>query len=325
MSDLNENYTENPGIRLRRAREACELSLGDVASHLKLSPEIIESLESGEVESIAAPVFVAGYLRSYARLVNLSGDEIIADFKALTAMKSPSMDPASSPASNDYGQVDKASSLNISLGGNTGLAGTLILGTIIVVLVVAGYVYFSGKEEAPGIKETSKIGSTTMGHNELLSQKGQQDVLSGDESSDSDRSTNIESIKPELPELSTEGEESTEEVEKTVIPAPFTASSGNVSNPSAQSENYSELSLFFTEDSWVEVKDSEDKRLMYQMGKSGMSRTVTGLAPFNVRLGFVNGVSVMYNGKPYDLSHYENRKSVRLQIGKEGDRMSGGE
>ena len=81
MSDLNENYTENPGIQLRKAREACELSVGDVASHLKLSAEIIESLERGEVESIAAPVFVAGYLRSYARLVNLSGDEIIADFR----------------------------------------------------------------------------------------------------------------------------------------------------------------------------------------------------------------------------------------------------
>ena len=120
-------------------------------------------------------------------------------------------------------------------------------------------------------------------------------------------------------------EESEGEVAKTAIPAPFPASSGNVPRPSAQSGNYSELTLSFTEDSWVDVRDSEDKRLLYQIGKSGASHTVAGLAPFNVRLGFVNGVSVMYNGKPHDLSYFKNRKSVRVQIGKEGDRLSGGE
>jgi hypothetical protein len=64
---------------------------------------------------------------------------------------------------------------------------------------------------------------------------------------------------------------------------------------------------------------------LYRIGKEGVSRTVAGLAPFNVRLGFVNGVSIMYNGQPYDLSRFKNRKSARFQVGKEGDRMSGGE
>jgi len=54
-----------------------------------------------------------------------------------------------------------------------------------------------------------------------------------------------------------------------------------------------------------------------------MSHTVAGLAPFNVRLGFVSGVSIMFNGKSYDLSRFANRKSARFLIGEKSDQMSG--
>jgi len=145
----------SPGIQLRRAREACELSREEVASHLKLSVGKIESLEKGEVEKIAAPVLVAGYLRSYARLVNISGDEIIADFKALAKMELPSMDPASSPAANDYGQVGKTSSLNMSLSGSSGLGVTLTWGIVIILLVVGVYVFLTRSNAVSTIANTS--------------------------------------------------------------------------------------------------------------------------------------------------------------------------
>jgi hypothetical protein len=48
---------------------------------------------------------------------------------------------------------------------------------------------------------------------------------------------------------------------------------------------------------------------------------VTGVAPFVVQLGFVQGVDIFYNGAPYDLSRYANRRSVRLRIGEAGDHM----
>ncbi len=291
-----------PGFRLRRAREACELSCEDVATHLKLSVEKIESLERGEVENIAAPVFVAGYLRSYARLVNLSGDDIVADFKKLTAMKSPSMDPASSPAAHDYGQVGNASSLNMSLSGNNGLGSTLIVGTVAVILVVAGYVYFTDSEE-------------------ISTKKNDNFEVSSGKISSQDKVSKTMSTKLLPKESSPGNEELAKKAARKNIPAPFSASLKEGTNTSVLSE----LTFYFNEESWVDVKDSRDKRLLYRIGKEGVSRTVAGLAPFNVRLGFVNGVNIIYNGKLYDLSRFKNRKSARFQVGKKGDRIGGGE
>jgi cytoskeleton protein RodZ len=325
VSDSGENKSDQqksvdmqpPGFRLRRAREVCELSREDVATHLKLSVEKIEGLEQGEVESIAAPVFVAGYLRSYARLVNLSGDEIVADFKALTAMESPSVDPTSGPAANDYGQVGKASSLNMSLSGNSGIAGTLIVGTVVVLLVIAGYVYFTGGGEI----FTKNNDDIDVSSGKVLLQDTLPEILEPTKLAP----INSSSGKKELPK----------KVTKAAIPAPFSASSneetsasvqaGSQSSDKLQSAKSSELILYFTEDSWVDVKDSQNIRLLYRIGKEGMSHTVTGLAPFNVRLGFVNGVNIVYNGESYDLSRFENRKSARFKIGKEGDQMGRGQ
>jgi cytoskeletal protein RodZ len=226
MSSADENNNEStgstemesPGIRLLRAREACELSREEVASHLKLSVEKIESLEQGEVESIAAPVFVAGYLRSYARLVNLSGDEIVADFKALAAMQSPSMDPASSPAANDYGQVGGTSSLNMSLSGKNALGIPLILGVVIVLLIVGVYVFLdSGSTDSTAKKISSNIVGETNSTKSSLP----------DLSLDHQATEKTVSASPELARPSLKKEKLLEKPVKATIPAPFPMSIKN--------------------------------------------------------------------------------------------------
>ena len=311
--------TPSPGIRLRRAREASDLSLEEVASHLKLGVEKIKCLEGGEVESIAAPVFVAGYLRSYAKLVNLSGDEIVADFKALAAMKSPSMDPASSPAANDYGQVSGTSSLNMSLSGSNGLVIPIISGVFIVLLVVGVYAFLTNSNTVSTAKNISSnsIGETDSVNNSLA------DAPVNEVAPEKGISVAPEVIKP-----SPGKEESLERPAEATIPAPFAEPVKNnvvkhvQPKSEAPSAGFSELTLYFTKESWVDVSDTRNERLLYRLGKAGMSHTVAGVAPFNVRLGFVNGVSIMFNGEAYDLSRFANRKSARFLIGEKGDRMS---
>jgi len=330
MSSADENNNEStgsaemesPGVRLLRAREACDLTHEDVASHLKLSVEKIKSLESGEVESIAAPVFVAGYLRSYARLVNISGDEVVADFKALAVMQPPSVDPASSPAANDYGQVGGNSSLNMSLNGKNALGIPLILAVVIVLIVVGVYVFLSSDGTVTAEK---KISSNTIG--ETNSKKSLLPELSLDHRAP-EKSV---SVPQELTRPSLKKEELLEKPAEATIPAPFPApikndvgGTGKLTDAPGErgpSTDITELSLYFTEDSWVEVSDSAGKRLLYRLAKVGMSHTVSGFAPFNVHLGYVNGVNIIYNGESYDLSRFIKGKSARFQVGKK-DRVS---
>ena len=60
-----------PGQRLREAREAANLTLGEVASRMRLEQGVLESLEHDRYEQLHGATFVRGYLSGYARLLDL--------------------------------------------------------------------------------------------------------------------------------------------------------------------------------------------------------------------------------------------------------------
>ncbi len=74
---------DGPGALLKKEREARHLEIIDVADHLRLSKSIIESIEQDDYHKLPGIMFVRGYLRSYARFLDLPADEIIAGFNAL--------------------------------------------------------------------------------------------------------------------------------------------------------------------------------------------------------------------------------------------------
>ena len=67
-----------PGQRLREARERLNLTRQDVARKLRLDTSLIQALEDNNREALPAQTYLIGYLRSYARLLNLPADSIIA-------------------------------------------------------------------------------------------------------------------------------------------------------------------------------------------------------------------------------------------------------
>lgn len=66
-----------PGERLREAREAARLTVGEVASRLRLSPSVVERLEADDYERLHGATFVRGYLSGYARLLDLPEGPIL--------------------------------------------------------------------------------------------------------------------------------------------------------------------------------------------------------------------------------------------------------
>ncbi len=81
MTSVNEPNAEGgPGERLRAAREAAGLSVGEVAEELQLLQSFVRALEQNSYERIRGDTFVRGYLRNYARLLGLDPEEIIASY-----------------------------------------------------------------------------------------------------------------------------------------------------------------------------------------------------------------------------------------------------
>lgn len=69
------------GSMLRRARERRGLSVAEVADKTRISARWIGALEDAQLDVLPAPVFVSGYLRSYARLVGLDGMDVLERYK----------------------------------------------------------------------------------------------------------------------------------------------------------------------------------------------------------------------------------------------------
>lgn len=64
------------GVRLRSARESIRLSEKDAAARLHLSPKMIPIMENEDFQNGPPATFIRGYLRSYARLLNIPEAEI---------------------------------------------------------------------------------------------------------------------------------------------------------------------------------------------------------------------------------------------------------
>lgn len=75
-----EFFSPGPGERLRAARLSMGYDIGKIASEMHLTSSIVEQLEADEYEGIGARVFVRGYLRNYARIVEMPADTILRQF-----------------------------------------------------------------------------------------------------------------------------------------------------------------------------------------------------------------------------------------------------
>lgn len=71
---------ESAGTKLARAREAQDMSVADVARALRLGVKQVEALEAGDYDKLPGRTFVRGFVRNYARLVNLDPDRLMAEY-----------------------------------------------------------------------------------------------------------------------------------------------------------------------------------------------------------------------------------------------------
>lgn len=78
-----------PGARLVQAREQRGLSVDQVSRETNLSPRYVQALESDDYDALPGAAFIRGYLRRYAQLVQLSPDEMVADFDAIWRKRAP--------------------------------------------------------------------------------------------------------------------------------------------------------------------------------------------------------------------------------------------
>ena len=72
-----------------QAREARQLSVGDVAQILKISYRQVQALEDGNWSALPGQTFVLGFVRNYARFLRLDGESLLQRIKAEQVPETP--------------------------------------------------------------------------------------------------------------------------------------------------------------------------------------------------------------------------------------------
>jgi cytoskeletal protein RodZ len=81
--------------QLRRAREAQNLSIHQVAEATKIKSDHIRALEEGYYKAFSAPVYIRGFVRTYAAMLRLDVPKVISALEAELAQTEEFREPPS--------------------------------------------------------------------------------------------------------------------------------------------------------------------------------------------------------------------------------------
>lgn len=71
------------GEILKQTREAQGITLNQVSEATKISTRYLRAIENGEYDAIPGDVYLKGFIRNYANILGLDGEQMVAKFNEL--------------------------------------------------------------------------------------------------------------------------------------------------------------------------------------------------------------------------------------------------
>lgn len=302
-----------PGKTLYNARKQLRLSREEVAERLHLSQSQVIALENDDFERLPGPTYVRGYLRSYAQMLGLSPDDVIASYAKLNGTQRATQLSTLSPEPE------------ATMKDRPVKFATLLVAGVLVVLAV---VWWQGRNYVPIPSQatgyTSPIGS--QGMDAASPPLPEQDLL-GPEISDADAGSMIDrrGATPDLVLRSTAlpGEAGIPQRGQSF--SLYEPALGDVAvadnllgpniAPTAAATADVQLVIYTREASWADIRDARENKLLYQLLPAGRMVTLVGPPPFSVFLGNPDGVVLEFNGEYFDASRYKRGMVARFTLG----------
>lgn len=300
---------EGPGRLLREAREALNLSQDEMSRRLHLDLKMVKALESDDYKKLPPPIFVTGYLRNYARLTNLPADELIASYNRAAGAQPPPIKVLTPSNQGAEHPTDRPVQL------------TTYVMALVVLVVVLGLWWWQGREEPVAVD--GNVAPATGAGADVT-----PDAVKPPENNSSIELIPVpipggvdvppgagETMPPPSPEVPTPGLNSPTPA---VVPPTSAVPSAPGAAPPVSSVPITPgvVKVTFEADSWLQITDAQEQRIFYDLGKKGVTRTLQGVPPFQVVIGYPRGVKIEYNGVPFDHARFEQGGRASFVLGK---------
>ncbi len=296
--------TMKPGEQLRYLREQKRFSAQQIADRLYLSLYIIQGIEADDYQHLPPSIFVRGYFRNYAKLLEIPVEPLLDAYTNLTGSKSlPPLTP----------QIKQKEQSKSSDSWVKAVTFTIV---IVSMALMALWRIYPNINESDG--ETKEPANAELGEAVALPLQPFTPIALSEQPTD----TNGDFMPPL--EGSTEGDDVTSVLPLVGIPVDSTKTSEQVGvqpttettveTPAAPVDPRSMI-LHYQYESWTRVVDKNDKKVYEGIPKAGESISVKGEPPFKARFGVIEGISVEYKGAKTSLTDYDNLNGRSVTIG----------
>ena len=275
----NEQSAVNTGFGsvLSEARKAQNFTVEDISEHIKIPVHTIIKIEANDLDALPAPTFTQGYIRVYAKFLEISEDAVLEMYNAAVPHENST---DLKPRSNLPGEASSQSPL-------VKLITILLILAGITAVVYGSFQYYQEKADVMEGELESKApsftGSSLDSPTEFHAAEEPEETDSLDIITDTEEGVD-DSASLAVTDASVEDAEEVETVE--AVPETDT------------------LEIFADEGSWMEVRDASRARLFYNMVPVRGSKVLTGEAPFRISLGNAKTTRLVVNGVEVDISEY---------------------
>ncbi|UPR33453.1 RodZ domain-containing protein [Vibrio splendidus] len=288
------------GTLLKNKRESLGLTQKQISDRLKLRVTLIQQIEENQFESDQVATFMRGYIRSYAKYVNL--DEKV----VLNALHHSGDAQHQEQEMLSFSRKTKTEKHNSRI--------MFLTWSIFAVIVGMSSLWWWQNQQQDTLSQSLV---NTESSEELMVEESLDPELTSLEVIEAEQNTAEHSATESTGELAVvsaaEASENIEQAEQTQDVAevtPVAAESETVTPEPVANE----LVMQFSADCWIQVKDATGKTLSTGIKKAGQSLNLSGTAPYKVILGAPEGVSMTFASEPVDLSGYTSGKVARITL-----------
>ncbi len=286
------------GATLREKRIAMGLSVADVAAQIRLAPRQIEALEADDLAHLPELPFVRGFVRSYAKLLHLDEQPLLATL--------PDPHAVSGRIEPEFVGVPFNMQQLSSRQNRIWLYATGLIALIAIVFMLWHFATPKAVEKAPA---SDVMESTIALPPQTLSESA---VPESDTAAEQPVPSIPVTVSPAVVELPVLKSATTlvqsakpAEVTKEKVPAAVVVI-GKV--PAAQLAP-TRLRIVFDAESWTEVKDATGRLMSSKLNVAGSELNLNGHAPYELVIGNARYVRLYRQGKQVDLNKYINSTS----------------
>ena len=299
LDELSEDMElVGPGQMLSEARNKLSLSIDDVTERLKFKKSLVENIEQDLFDQKLPATFNRGYLRSYAKLVNVDIDEVMSAYDMFGV------------AEVQRSEMQSFSNLTEKQAEHSRLMWlSYFIAAILCGLMILWWQQEpkervdenSPKEQGVPTVQTPSLGGKNNAELSELESKPENTQLISDKSELGKSLPINESAKQESIKSKTDDPIAVDP--KAVMLEEVTPDT--LSKESQKPATDISTAVFtFSGDCWVNIFDATGERIAWGVKKSGYVMTVTGKAPLKITLGKPELASIVFNGQLIDMSEF---------------------